>query len=250
MKKENKSCRINLSRFDEIRRNKCQRTFLLFSFLETKLICAKRKRPSARGRAPTLFGSKNEIEEKNFSFLVFFSFQCQTNYTRALTRLQSQFQKSSYVGTFTPIWNLFGELVEKCLVAQSSSLNFYQDLSQNLNLYHDVFQKKTRTYIQKDAEISRTDDFINQLNEASLNVSKAKEQFYFCASELREFEKNLTIRSNKTNSKSKKLDRIKKNYKHLQEEYQNALKKYSNVRNDFIKSYSSGETKIFFLRLK
>lgn len=117
--------------------------------------------------------------------------------------------------------------------------------------------------IQKDGDINRTTDLINQLHNALNTVNKAKEQYYSIALEYERAKRggnnSTNLSSTSTNQEntssslaqsalnsftSRQLDRIERKYRQAQEEYKLTIEKYNLIRNDYEKRFSDGKSKL------
>ena len=197
---------------------------------------------------------------KNFQRFLTENVQCESTYYKNLSRLQSQYLKSQYVGTFTPIWNLMRHLLDKICSTHLSTVNFYQDLLRDIHNYQELYQKKVKAQIQKDPDISRTPDLIAQLNNSLNTVNKAKEQYYSIALEYERGKRSGTnasslpsaLQTQDTHSPSlaqsainslalRHNERLEKKYRQAQEEYKSTIEKYNTVRNEYEKRFSDGK---------
>ncbi|CAF0759132.1 unnamed protein product [Adineta steineri] len=184
------------------------------------------------------------------------SVQCESAYCKSLTRLQSQLLKTQYVGTFTPIWNLIRELIEKMTATHNSTVNIYQDLLRDVHNYQEVYQKKFKTHIQKDSDISRSTELFSQLNNAFNTVNKSKEQYHSIALDYDRTKRsgnhalNNTSMSTSQDNASHSLtqsainsitarqnERLEKKYRQAQDDYKSTIEKYNLLRNDYEKRF-------------
>ena len=193
------------------------------------------------------------MNENNLTCFFFFSVQSEMVYCRALSRLQSQLLKAQYVGTFTPIWNCIRDLIDGTTTAHLASLSSYQELLQRIGGYQEVFQRKTKNYIQKDNDISRTADLINHLKHARELVVHAKRLYH---SQSLDYERVLRNHSNSNSTTDmssvsgtipRQVARSAKKLKQLKEEYKVAIEKYNNIRNEYVKVFTEGFPRRSFL---
>lgn len=185
-----------------------------------------------------------------------FSAQCESTYSKNLSRIQTQFLKGQNVGTFTPIWNLIRDLLDKMSSTHLTTVNFYQDLLRDIHNYHELYQKKVKMQIQKDGDINRTTDLITLLNNSLNNVNKAKEQYHSVALDYERTKRTgsnptSTSTSQENNSTSlaqsalnsitfRQTDRLEKKYRQAQDEYKLCIEKYNTVRSDYEKRFTDG----------
>ncbi|CAF0761296.1 unnamed protein product [Rotaria sp. Silwood1] len=190
------------------------------------------------------------------------SVQCESVYYKSLSRLQSQLIKSQYLGTFTPIWNLMRDLFDKISSAHLTTLNFYQELLRDIHGYQDLYQKKVKTHIQKDADILRTAELISQLHNSLHILNKAKEQYHSIALDherakrmgngLVNTSSSTTSQENNSSSLAQttlhvlamnKIERLEKKSRLAQDEYKLAIEKYNAIRNEYEKRFHDACTK-------
>ena len=149
-------------------------------------------------------------------------------------------------------------MIDKITSAHLSSVNVYQDLLRDIHTYQDLYQKKVKAQIQKDGDINRTTDLINNLQHALNTVTRAKEQYYSIALEYERAKRsgnNSTStaqdHNNNTSSSSlaqsalnsftsRQLDRMERKYRQAQDEYKLTIEKYNLIRNDYEKRFSDG----------
>jgi hypothetical protein len=189
-----------------------------------------------------------------------FSAQCESTYCKNLTRLQSQLIKIQHVGTFTPIWSLVRDLFDKISSTHLTTVNFYQELLRDIHNYQDIYQKKVKIHIQKDADITRSADLISHLNNSLNAVNKAKEQYYSIAYDYERAKRagnNMfntssmsTSQDNSTPSlaqsalnsiTARQIDRLEKKHRQAQDEYKLTIEKYNAIRNDYEKRFYDGK---------
>ena len=207
---------------------------------------------------------KEEEKQQITKHLYVFSLQCEAAYSRNLSRLQTQFVKIPNLGTFTPIWILIRDLLDKVSSTHSSAIKLYQDLLRDIHNYQEHYQKKVKAQIQKDGDINRTDELIPQLNNALMIVNKSKEQYHSFILECERIKRNSSHSSNTSSSvslaqentstslaqsaisslASKHLDRWERKCRQAQDEYKLTLEKYNTIRNDFEKRFSDGRINI------
>lgn len=176
-----------------------------------------------------------------------------------MSRLQSQLQKTQYLGTFTPIWYIIRDLFDKISAIHATAGLFHQELLREIHNYQELYQKKVKVHIQKDVDITRTVDLISNLNNALHVVNKAKEQYHSVASDYERTKRNLSSTSNNASSNAsqensslsltqtamntlatKQLDRLEKKNRIAQDEYKATIEKYNSIRNDYEKRFHDG----------
>jgi hypothetical protein len=200
--------------------------------------------------------------------LFIFSSQCESTYCKNLSRLQSQLLKFQHVGTFIPIWHSIRDLLEKTALAHSTTVTYYQDLLREIHNYQDSYQKKVKTNIQKDPDITRTADLISQLNNTLNTVNKAKEQYHSIGLD---YERAKRVGNNLTNgsstptpqdnttsslaqtafntltSSTRQIERLEKKYRQSHDDYRTSIDKYNLLRNEFEKRFYDGNLIRIFL---
>jgi hypothetical protein len=200
--------------------------------------------------------------------LFIFSSQCESTYCKNLSRLQSQLSKVQHVGTFIPIWHSIRDLLEKTALAHSTTVTYYQDLLREIHNYQDSYQKKVKTNIQKDPDITRTADLISQLNNTLNTVNKAKEQYHSIGLD---YERAKRVGNNLTNgsstptpqdnttsslaqtafntltSSTRQIERLEKKYRQSHDDYRTSIDKYNLLRNEFEKRFYDGNLIRIFL---
>jgi hypothetical protein len=198
-------------------------------------------------------------------YILFFSAQCESTYSKSLSRLQTQFIKIQHVGTFTPIWNLIRDLLDKISSTHLITVNYYQDLLRDIHNYQELYQKKVKVHIQKDSDIIRTADLITQLNNSLNTVNKAKEQYYSIALDYERSKRagnnNLNPSGTSTSQDSnsgniaqtalhslttRNVERLERKYRQAQDEYKLTIEKYNLIRNDYEKRFSDGKINFFY----
>jgi hypothetical protein len=174
--------------------------------------------------------------------------------------------KIQYVGTFTPIWNLIRDLLDKISSTHLITVNYYQDLLRDIHNYQELYQKKVKGQIQKDSDINRTADLITQLNNSLNTVNKAKEQYHSIGFDYERAKRtgnnltngsstpipqdNLTTSSlaqtafNTLTSSTRQIERLEKKYRQSHDDYRTSIEKYNLLRNEFEKRFYDGN-KIF-----
>ncbi|UJR10471.1 hypothetical protein I4U23_014675 [Adineta vaga] len=193
------------------------------------------------------------------------SSQYESAYCKNLSRLQSQLLKVQHVGTFTPIWQSIRDLLEKIAQTHLSTVTYYQDLLREIHNYHDSYQKKVKTSIQKDPDITRTADLVSQLNNALNTLNKAKEQYHSIGLDYERAKRsgnNLTNgtstpipQDNNTSSSlaqtafntltsaTRQFERLEKKYRQSFDDYKTSVEKYNSLRNEFEKRFYDACTK-------
>ncbi|UJR35432.1 hypothetical protein I4U23_028189 [Adineta vaga] len=190
------------------------------------------------------------------------SVQCESIYCKSISRLQAQLIKTQHVGTFTPIWYLIRDIIDKISSAHSTTVNLFQDLLRDVHTYQDLYQKKVKTQIQKDIDITRSTDLMSQLTNAFHTVNKAKEQYHSIAIDYERTKRsgnsalnNLsTSASQDSNSPGlaqsainsfamRQLDRLEKKYRQAQDEYKTTIERYNLIRNEYEKRFHDACTK-------
>ncbi|CAF1316726.1 unnamed protein product [Adineta ricciae] len=192
------------------------------------------------------------------------SSQYESAYCKNLSRLQSQLLKVQHVGTFTPIWQSIRDLLEKIALAHSSTVTYYQDLLREIHNYHDLYQKKVKTSIQKDSDITRTADLVSQLNNALNTLNKAKEQYHTIGLDYERAKRsgnNLTNGTstptpqdtttsasslaqtafNTLTSTTRQFERLEKKYRQAHDDYKASVEKYNSIRTEFEKRFYEGK---------
>ncbi|CAF0781256.1 unnamed protein product [Didymodactylos carnosus] len=199
------------------------------------------------------------------------SFQCESTYHKNISRISSQLIKVQNVGTFSPIWTAIRDLLEKIASAHSTTVSLYQDLIRDVHSYHDSYNKKLKVQIQKDTDIVKTSDLIQQLNQTLNNLNKAKDVYHTVTldyerakTELRRSGLNQNIGTtiggggnlNETNgggqqqlgtslsntfgtltSSNRQFERLEKKYRQTNLEYRSLIEKYNTIRNEFEKRF-------------
>jgi len=205
-----------------------------------------------------------------FKYIYFeFSSQYESAYCKNLSRLQSQLLKVQHVGTFTPIWQSIRDLLEKVAFAHSTTVTYYQELLREIHNYQDSYQKKVKTSIQKDPDITRTADLVSQLNNALNTLNKAKEQYHSIGLD---YERSKRAGNNLTNgpstpipqdnnttsslaqtafntltSSTRQFERLEKKYRQSHDDYRTSIEKYNSLRNDFEKRFYDGNLMNYFV---
>ncbi|CAF1538537.1 unnamed protein product, partial [Adineta ricciae] len=192
--------------------------------------------------------------------------QYESAYCKNLSRLQAQLLKVQHVGTFTPIWQSIRDLLEKIALAHSSTVTYYQDLLREIHNYHDLYQKKVKTSIQKDSDITRTADLVSQLNNALNTLNKAKEQYHSIGLDYERAKRsgnNLTNGTstptpqdtttsssslaqtafNTLTSTTRQFERLEKKYRQAHDDYKASVEKYNSIRTEFEKRFYEACTK-------
>lgn len=191
-----------------------------------------------------------------YCFFIYLSAQCESTYSKNLSRLQTQFLKLQNVGTFAPIWILMRDLLDKISSTHLTTVNFYQDLLRDIHNYQELYQKKVKTYIQKDGDINRTAELITLLNTSLNNVNKAKEQYYSIALDFERSKRtganplspsvtqeitSTSLAQSALNSITlRQTDRLERKLRQAQDEYKLSIEKYNTIRNDYEKRFSDG----------
>ncbi|CAF0993574.1 unnamed protein product [Adineta ricciae] len=190
------------------------------------------------------------------------SVQCETSYCKNLARLQSQLLKTQYVGTYTPIWILIRDLIDKISSVHGTTVNLYQELLRDVHIHQETFQKKVKSHIQKDVDITSSADLMSQLGNALHTVNKAKEQFQSIAFDYERTKRGGHSTSNNqstpvsqdTNVPSlaqsalhsftaRQSDRLEKKYRQAQDEYKSTIDKYNKIRSEYQTRFYNACTK-------
>ncbi|CAF3508837.1 unnamed protein product [Adineta steineri] len=193
------------------------------------------------------------------------SSQYESTYCKNLSRLQSQLLKVQHVGTFTPIWQSIRDLLEKVALSHSTTVTYYQELLREIHNYHDSYQKKVKTSIQKDSDILRTADLVSQLNNALNTLNKAKEQYHSIGLDYERAKRtgnnltngtstptpqdNSTTSSlaqtafNTLTSSTRQFERLEKKFRQSHDDYKTSVEKYNLLRNEFEKRFYDACTK-------
>jgi hypothetical protein len=204
--------------------------------------------------------------QKYFFKFSFFSVQCESTYSKNLSRIQSQFFKAQNVGTFAPIWNLIRDLFDKVASTHLVTVNFYQDLLRDIHNYQDLYQKKVKTYIQKDADILRTAELLTLLHNALNAVHKAKEQYHSTALDYERVKRggnnSLSPSSTSTSQDNnvpslaqsainslQSKHRLERKHRQAQEDYKITIEKYNSTRKEYEKRFSDGRLNSFLNQL-
>ena len=156
------------------------------------------------------------------------------------------------------------DLLEKTALAHSSTVSYYQELLRDIHNYHDAYQRKVKTSIQKDPDIVRTAELISQLNNAFNTVNKAKEQYHSVGLDYERAKRagnNLSNGSstplptdnptssslaqtalNTLTSSTRQIDRLEKKFRQSHDDYRASIEKYNSLRSEFEKRFYDGKS--------
>ncbi|CAF1383362.1 unnamed protein product [Didymodactylos carnosus] len=204
------------------------------------------------------------------------SSQCESNYCKSLSRISSQLVKVQNVGTFSPVWMAIRDLLEKITSAHTTTVSLYQDLIHDVHSYHDAYNRKLKVQIQKDMDIIKSSDLIQQLNQIQNNLNKAKEQYHTVALDYERTKRDLKRNGFNQNisgtmgnsgnmnemnsggqqqgtplsntfgtltSSNRHFERLEKKYRQTNEEYRSLIEKYNTIRNEFEKRFYDSSNK-------
>ena len=139
------------------------------------------------------------------------------------------------------------DLLDKVSSTHQFTANAYQDLLRDVHQYQDVFPKKVKLHLQKDADILRTSDLITLLTNATATVNKAKEQYHSLALDYERAKRLRTsvahlpsILQDNSLLSAKLLERQEKKYRQAQDDYKLAIEKYNIIRNEYEKRFHEG----------
>ena len=139
------------------------------------------------------------------------------------------------------------DLLDKVSSTHQFTASAYQDLLRDVHQYQDVFPKRVKLHLQKDADILRTGDLITQLTNATAAVNKAKEQYHSLAVDYERAKRLGTsvthlpsiIQDNSLFS-ARMLERLEKKHRQAQDDYKLAIDKYNTIRNEYEKRFHEG----------